>query len=97
MLTIFAALSLEGWVYTMYFVVDASPGGYFNVIYFVLLILLGAWFCLNLVVAAIFDAHHESLQVRPLPAVRSLRPGSDGAVRGTCAGATAANRGCAPP
>lgn len=58
-LTIFQILTLESWVYLMYNFSDAgSPA--ISVIFFVLVVLLGAFFTMNLVLAIIvdaFDAH----------------------------------------
>ena len=54
-LTIFQILTLESWVYLMYNFSDAgSPT--ISVIFFVLVVLLGAFFTMNLVLAIIVDA-----------------------------------------
>ena len=51
-LTIFQCISLEGWTEVMYNVSDAvSPWGW---IYFVLMIILGAFFAVNLALAVLF-------------------------------------------
>ena len=54
-LTIFQILTLESWVYLMYNYSDAgSPT--ISVIFFVLVVLLGAFFTMNLVLAIIVDS-----------------------------------------
>ena len=51
-LTIFQCISLEGWTQVMYNVADAvSPWGW---IYFVLMVILGAFFAVNLALAVLF-------------------------------------------
>lgn len=65
-LTIFQILTLESWVYLMYNFSDAgSPT--ISVIFFVLAVLLGAFFTMNLVLAIIVDAFDQN------------QPGSDSA------------------
>ena len=50
MLSIFVAITLEGWVLMMYNYMDAS-GEMFSVIFFVLVVFFGAFLALNLVLA----------------------------------------------
>lgn len=57
-LTIFQILTLESWVYLMYNYSDTGPG-YISVIFFVLCVLLGAFFTMNLVLAIIVDKFTE--------------------------------------
>lgn len=58
-LTIFQILTLESWVYLMYNFSDAgSPT--ISVIFFVLAVLLGAFFTMNLVLAIIVDAFDQN-------------------------------------
>lgn len=58
-LTIFQILTLESWVYLMYNFSDAgSPP--ISVIFFVLVVLLGAFFTMNLVLAIIVDSFDQS-------------------------------------
>ena len=58
-LTIFQILTLESWVYLMYNFSDAgSPE--VSVIFFVLVVLLGAFFTMNLVLAIIVDSFNEA-------------------------------------
>ena len=57
-LTIFQILTLESWVYLMYNFSDAgSPT--ISVIFFVLVVLLGAFFTMNLVLAIIVDSFDQ--------------------------------------
>ena len=57
-LTIFQILTLESWVYLMYNYSDAgSPT--ISVIFFVLVVLLGAFFTMNLVLAIIVDSFDQ--------------------------------------
>ena len=51
-LTILQCISLEGWVDIMYYVFDISSK--WNVIYFILLVIFGAFFVVNLATAVIF-------------------------------------------
>ena len=58
-LTIFQILTLESWVYLMYNFSDAgSPT--ISVIFFVLVVLLGAFFTMNLVLAIIVDSFDQN-------------------------------------
>ena len=54
-LTIFQILTLESWVYLMYNFSDTG-NPVISVIFFVLAVLLGAFFTMNLVLAIIVDA-----------------------------------------
>jgi len=54
-LTILTCISLEGWVDVMYFTFDAA--GIRSVIYFLALVIFGALFVINLVVAVIYEAY----------------------------------------
>ena len=58
-LTIFQILTLESWVYLMYNYSDAGSAE-ISVIYFVLVVLLGAFFTMNLVLAIIVDAFNDA-------------------------------------
>ena len=53
-LTIFQILTLESWVYLMYNYSDTGSG-IISVIFFVMVVLLGAFFTMNLVLAIIVD------------------------------------------
>ena len=53
-LTIFQILTLESWVYLMYNYSDTGSGA-ISVIFFVLVVLIGAFFTMNLVLAIIVD------------------------------------------
>ena len=53
-LTIFQILTLESWVYLMYNYSDGGDGA-ISVIFFVLVVLIGAFFTMNLVLAIIVD------------------------------------------
>lgn len=54
-LTIFQVLTLESWVYLMYNYTDTGSG-IISVIFFVMVVLLGAFFTMNLVLAIIVDS-----------------------------------------
>ena len=58
-LTIFQILTLESWVYLMYNYSDTGSGT-ISVIFFVLVVLLGAFFTMNLVLAIIVDSFSAS-------------------------------------
>ena len=58
-LTIFQILTLESWVYLMYNYSDAGDAA-ISVIFFVLVVLLGAFFTMNLVLAIIVDAFNSA-------------------------------------
>ena len=53
--TVLSTVSLEGWSATMYALMDAT--GPIVVIYFVLLVLIGSFFVINLIVAVIYQAY----------------------------------------
>ena len=53
-LTIFQILTLESWVYLMYNYSDTGSG-VISVIFFILVVLIGAFFTMNLVLAIIVD------------------------------------------
>ena len=55
MITIFQILTLESWVYLMYNYSDTGMAA-ISVIFFVLVVLLGAFFTMNLVLAIIVDS-----------------------------------------
>ena len=59
-LTIFACISLEGWSGVMYDVMDTRGGD--AAIFFVLLILFGAFFVVNLAIAVVYDAYHVRME-----------------------------------
>lgn len=54
-LTVFQILTLESWVLLMYNYQDAGDSA-ISVIFFVLVVLLGAFFTMNLVLAIIVDS-----------------------------------------
>jgi len=54
-LTIFQILTLESWVYLMYNFSDAGST-FISVCFFILVVLLGAFFTMNLVLAIIVDS-----------------------------------------
>ena len=58
-LTIFQILTLESWVYLMYNYSDTGSAE-ISVVFFVLVVLLGAFFTMNLVLAIIVDAFNEA-------------------------------------
>ena len=65
-LTIFQVLTLESWVYLMYNFSDTGSGN-ISVIFFILVVMLGAFFTMNLVLAIIVDAfnsYNEELRER---------------------------------
>ena len=55
LITIFQILTLESWVYLMYNYSDTGMAE-ISVIFFVLVVLLGAFFTMNLVLAIIVDS-----------------------------------------
>ena len=57
-LTIFQILTLESWVYLMYNYSDTGSAE-ISVIFFVLVVLLGAFFTMNLVLAIIVDTFKD--------------------------------------
>ena len=58
-LTIFQILTLESWVYLMYNYSDTGSEA-ISIIFFVLVVLLGAFFTMNLVLAIIVDSFNEA-------------------------------------
>jgi len=58
-LTIFQILTLESWVYLMYNYSEAGSAP-ISVIFFVVTVLLGAFFTMNLVLATVVDAFSEA-------------------------------------
>ena len=64
--TIFQSITEEGWTDIMYQLMDAYSPAFVSV-YFVLLIMIGSWFSMNLVFAVIwekFSEAHEEQQAR---------------------------------
>lgn len=57
MLAIFVAITLEGWVLMMYSYMDAFQP-VFSVLFFVTLVVFGAFFALNLVLAQIMESFY---------------------------------------
>lgn len=57
MLSIFVAITLEGWVLMMYNYMD-SNSNMFSVIFFTLVVFFGAFLALNLVLAQIMDSFY---------------------------------------
>lgn len=64
LLTIFQAVTLEGWAYTMYAVQDGYDY-HMAWLFFVLLVVLGSYFIVNLFIAVIYDAFTQHLDERP--------------------------------
>jgi len=61
-LTIFTAITLEGWTDTMY-ALNASWGiSVFNALYFIFLIMFGSFFLLNFALAVIWDEYEKAEQ-----------------------------------
>jgi len=63
MMTLFQVITLEGWTNIMYSLMDASIPA-IPIIFFTLLVLMGAFFLLNLILAVImqeFDSVDRSL------------------------------------
>ena len=50
-LTVFTAITLEGWTDVMYMGREVSENKYINDFYFVIMIAIGAFFLINLIVA----------------------------------------------
>ena len=78
-LTIFQCISLEGWTEVMYNVSDAvSPWGW---IYFVLMIILGAFFAVNLALAVLFvsfvSGRKQDQKAHPEDAQRAIERRED--------------------
>lgn len=59
MLTIFVAITLEGWSLMMLNYMDAG-GNWVSPIFFILLVLFGAFFALNLVLAEVINSFMSS-------------------------------------
>ena len=57
-LTVLTCMSLEGWVDVMYHISAAWAGGGWCIIYFLLLVVFGSFFIINLVIAIIYDNYH---------------------------------------
>jgi RsiW-degrading membrane proteinase PrsW (M82 family) len=57
MLSIFVAITLEGWVLMMYNYMDSFQPT-FSVVFFVFLVVFGAFFALNLVLAQIMESFY---------------------------------------
>jgi Ion transport protein len=53
--TIFQSLTLEGWVFNMYKMMDAGQN-ISSPLYFLLIVIFGAFFLMNLILAAIMDS-----------------------------------------
>ena len=61
--TIFQVLTLESWSYLMYNFSDAN-GATISVIFFILIVILGSFFTMNLVLAMIMDKFNEQIEER---------------------------------
>uniref|UniRef100_A0A8D0H1I3 Voltage-dependent T-type calcium channel subunit alpha-1G n=1 Tax=Sphenodon punctatus TaxID=8508 RepID=A0A8D0H1I3_SPHPU len=59
-IAIFQVITLEGWVDIMYFVMDAHS--FYNFIYFILLIIVGSFFMINLCLVVIANQFSETKQ-----------------------------------
>ncbi|XP_040923279.1 voltage-dependent T-type calcium channel subunit alpha-1G [Toxotes jaculatrix] len=59
-IAIFQVITLEGWVDIMYFVMDAQS--FYNFIYFILLIIIGSFFMINLCLVVIATQFSETKQ-----------------------------------
>ena len=59
-LSIFTSITLEGWVDIAYALMDSFPIPVFTAIYFVMLILIGSLFLLNLTLAVIQNEYHKA-------------------------------------
>ena len=51
MLTVFTAITLEGWSADMYWAREVSDSKYIGDIYFILMVFLGAYIVVNLIIA----------------------------------------------
>jgi voltage-dependent calcium channel L type alpha-1F len=58
LLTVFQAITLEGWVLMMYNYMDANSPPWIAVLFFVILTIGGAFFALNLVLAQIMETFY---------------------------------------
>jgi hypothetical protein len=61
--TIFQVLTLESWSYLMYNYSDSS-GATTSVIFYVLIVILGSFFTMNLVLAMIMDKFNEQIDAK---------------------------------
>ena len=59
-LTVFTCITLEGWTDVMYMLRDVTSRNYIFDFYFILLVLIGSFFLINLVVAVLFNSFEES-------------------------------------
>lgn len=59
-LTIFVVISLEGWSSVMFSIVETS--GYTACVYFIVLVIIGAYFVINLVIAVIYQSYIETIE-----------------------------------
>ena len=59
-LTIFVAISLEGWSSVMFSIMETS--GYAACVYFIILVVIGAYFVINLVIAVIYQSYIETIE-----------------------------------
>lgn len=67
--TIFQVLTLESWSYLMYNYSDAN-GPTISVIFFILIVILGSFFTMNLVLAQIMDSFNEQQEAKEEAAER---------------------------
>jgi hypothetical protein len=63
-LVIFTSVTLEGWVDNMYRLNATFGGEWFTAIYFVMLVLFGAFFVMNLAMAVIWDEYAAADEIR---------------------------------
>lgn len=63
MLVIFQSVTLEGWVDIMYMLQDASSPSFFAFLYFLVLLLLGAFFLVNITLAIVWDEFYKMTSV----------------------------------
>ena len=84
LLTIFQVVTLEGWAYTMYAVQDGYDY-HMAWLFFVMLVVLGSYFIVNLFIAVIYDAFTQHLDDRP-PTHGSGSGGSSGGASGSGGG-----------
>lgn len=59
LLAVFVAITLEGWVLMMYNYGDANSPSFIAVLFFVILVIGGAFFALNLVLAQIMETFYQ--------------------------------------
>jgi voltage-dependent calcium channel L type alpha-1D len=62
MLTIFVAITLEGWVLMMYNYMDCNSGPV-SIVFFVLVVIIGNFLLLNLVLAQIMESFYASQEI----------------------------------